>query len=526
MNYGLPTIVNANGSMAELDSEVVWKLPDEFSNTQLIAALETLHQNEALRQRMGDAARNIIVKEHEPKKCSELYNEAIESFYRSASVGSLTLPSAIASDVSRVPDDNDLIELGKSMALDFPPRNRKRQLFVDISELVTLNAKTGIQRLAQNILWEWLQNPPEGYRTEPVYATSSQLYRYARRFTAEFLGVPKQLLVDEPIDYAAGDVFCCLDSQTQVVSAHRAFYQTLRQQGVQVSFVVYDPLCISAPQVFDAGGADRSKPWLEVISESDGVICTSESVATELSGWLQANRPAGRSLKVSWFHLGGGINDSASSRALSSEVSRTLKRLTGRRNFLIVGTPELHRGHTQVLDAFEQLWQRGVNTNYVLVGIEGWMTDELTERLLHHPEKGKRLFWFDGINEESLANFLATATCLIAPSHGEDLGLPVIDAAQHKLPIIARDIPVFREVAGDHAYYFDSDDPDALAGSIEQWLKLYEKGKHPTSNNMPRLTWKESAAQLMDVLIHDPAPSGASGDEAASEKEPPLQRQA
>ncbi|MBU2826413.1 glycosyltransferase family 4 protein, partial [Acidithiobacillus ferrooxidans] len=42
MNHGLPTIVNANGSMAELSHEAVWMLPNEFTDPQLISALETI----------------------------------------------------------------------------------------------------------------------------------------------------------------------------------------------------------------------------------------------------------------------------------------------------------------------------------------------------------------------------------------------------------------------------------------------------------------------------------------------------
>jgi len=526
MNFSLPTIVNANGSMADLDSKAVWKLPNEFSNEQLVEALETLRQDKTLRQSMGETARNVILKRHDPQKCAGLYQEAIERFYHLASTGSLALPDAIAGDASSVPDDVDLISLADAIALNFPPRNRKRQLLVDISGLVQHDANTNIQRVIHTILCEWLHNPPNNYRIEPVYATSSQPYRYARRFTARFLGVPEKLLFDEPIDYAGGDIFLGLDMQHQIVPAHREFYQTLRRQGVQVNFIVYDLLCISLPQFFVAGAANGLSPWLEVVSESDGAICISKSVASDLSDWLEINGPAERPFEVSWFHLGGDMNETDSSQSLSPEVSRVPKQLTERLNFLMLDTLEPRKGHTQVLDAFEQLWQNGENINLIIVGKQGLMTENLVERLFHHSERSKRLYWFDSISDEYLEKVLATTTCLIAASHGEGFGLPLIEAAQHKLPIIVREIPVFREVAGDHAYYFDSEDPEALADAIKDWIKLYEKGRHPTSHNMPWLTWKESAAQLMDVLIHDSDPFGASGDEAVPEKDPPLQWQA
>ncbi len=58
------------------------------------------------------------------------------------------------------------------------------------------------------------------------------------------------------------------------------------------------------------------------------------------------------------------------------------------------------------------------------------------------------------------------AQCLLAASEAEGFGLPLIEAAQHGLPVMARDIPVFREVAGDHAFYFDGTDPEHLADAI------------------------------------------------------------
>jgi|GEM_PF-2999818 len=41
--------------------------------------------------------------------------------------------------------------------------------------------------------------------------------------------------------------------------------------------------------------------------------------------------------------------------------------------------------------------------------------------------------------------------------------LPLVEAARHSLPIIARDIPVFKEVARDKAYYFTGNDDQSLA---------------------------------------------------------------
>ena len=96
MNYGLATIVNAHGSMVDLDGDAVWKLPDEFTNAQLTEALESLWQSGELRKTFGARARELIVERHTPSKCAAQYHEAIEQFSVSAVRGTRALASAIA----------------------------------------------------------------------------------------------------------------------------------------------------------------------------------------------------------------------------------------------------------------------------------------------------------------------------------------------------------------------------------------------------------------------------------------------
>jgi hypothetical protein len=60
---------------------------------------------------------------------------------------------------------------------------------------------------------------------------------------------------------------------------------------------------------------------------------------------------------------------------------------------------------------------------------------------------------------------------------------------------------VFREVAGEFAYYFDAFSADGLAQAIKTWLFLYDNKQHPQSDVMPWLTWKQSASQLSRAVL-------------------------
>jgi glycosyltransferase involved in cell wall biosynthesis len=132
------------------------------------------------------------------------------------------------------------------------------------------------------------------------------------------------------------------------------------------------------------------------------------------------------------------------------------------------------------------------------------MVEALIERLRRHPQRGKRLFWLEGISDEYLERLYSTCACLLLASEGEGFGLPLIEAAIHKLPIIARNLPVFREVAADHAFYFDGTTGDELAVAIAQWLALFRQGEHPRSETMPHLTWQQSADQFKAALFGTP----------------------
>jgi glycosyltransferase involved in cell wall biosynthesis len=152
------------------------------------------------------------------------------------------------------------------------------------------------------------------------------------------------------------------------------------------------------------------------------------------------------------------------------------------------------------LAAFDVLWSQGQDVNLVLVGKQGWLVDDLVAALQNHPERGARLFWLTGVSDEYLAKVYEASTCLVTASVGEGFGLPLIEAAQHKMPIIARDLPVFREVAGDCATYF-SGDHLALAATVDSWGVSYRNGHTPDISKMPWLTWEQSAEQLKSELL-------------------------
>ncbi|WP_312271155.1 glycosyltransferase family 1 protein [Pseudomonas sp.] len=412
------------------------------------------------------------------------------------------LEACIAKISDALPTYDDIKQCASALARNFQSNTPKR-LFIDISQLVHIDSKSGIQRVVRSILKELLDSPPAGFVSEPVYATmDSTGYRYAREFITKHFPEHAEHAEhadakDSAIEYANGDIFFGLDLQHHVVIRQQAAHQSMRNAGVKVFFVVYDLLPVLMPEVFRDFIGDLHHDWLTAISKNDGLLCISRAVADDMRQWLERNPVERyRPLHIDWFHLGADVENSIPTKGLPDDASEILAKLKECPTFLSVGTIEPRKGHDQTLKAFDLLWQDGVEANLVLVGQAGWNVDELIRDITQHKLLGKRLFWLKGISDEYLEHIYQSATCLVFSSKGEGFGLPLIEAAQFGLPIIARDIPVFREIAEDNAHYFKGSKAEDLSKEIKAWLALKEDGLHPSSSNMKWLTWKQSAEQI------------------------------
>ena len=502
LNHGLATIVNANGSMSELDPDAVWMLPDEFSDAALQNALEVLASDMQRRTALSNNGRKIIRTRHNPRRCGEQYFVDIESFYQQAAHGAWGATQQLAKSPPTL-----WPQLATCLARNHPPHPRRRQLLVDISELVQRDAKSGIQRVTRSILSEWLNHPPAGFVVEPVYAnTDSVGYRYARRFTSRFLGIwADEWAKDEPVEAWDGDVFCGLDLQPAIVPHQEPVWQEWHRRGVKVGFVLYDLLPVLLPESFSAGAANGHARWLSSISTSDFVIAISRSVADEFRAWLDAQKPQrALPLQLGWFHLGADTENSKPTNGLPADADFVLARVAAAPSVLMVGTVEGRKGHSQTLSAFESLWLEGFDINLVIVGKAGWQTEEVVNRLRTHSELGHRLFWLEGISDEYLQKIYGAAAVCLMPSEGEGYGLPIVEAARHALPILARDIPVFREVAGESATYFaDTLAPNAIAIAVTDWFAALRSGSRIAQSSISHLTWKDSAAQLLGCVLNN-----------------------
>jgi len=508
MACGAPTIAANTSSLPEVIgiAEALFCPFSEFDMSNKInLALTDINYKKTLKENSLKQVKNFswdTVAKNSIKSFENMQSARAISVYKS--------PDNIYKDISEkleasYPADlstEDRMQIKRSLQ-KIMPKLKKNTLFVDISELFQRDAATGIQRVTRSLLLELLKNPIENYQTQPIYATPDKEGYYCANSYIHSHNLSDSVeyqQADKPIIYNSGDIFLGLDLQHQVVIAQQERLREMRNDGVYISFVVYDLLPILMPHTFPEGVEEVHKQWLTILADMDHLLCISNSVANELSDWLCSQEHISKALpKISWFHLGADIENSIPSTGLSEQAEQALAKLIQQPSFLCVGTLEPRKGQSQVLDAFEILWEQNFEVCLVLVGKRGWQVDELIKRIESHPEINEKLFWFDSISDEFLEKIYSRVSCLIAPSEGEGFGLPIIEGMKHNLPIIARDIPVFREVAGSAASYFLGKTGYALAQVLQQFILLkneHEKYKYSW------LTWNESAQKIKKILTH------------------------
>jgi glycosyltransferase involved in cell wall biosynthesis len=379
------------------------------------------------------------------------------------------------------------------------------QLLVDLSELVRHDARSGIQRVVRGMLQTLLAAPPASHTVRPVYDAGGY-YAYAE-VQQDPQGRPRYVAADEGAEQAlqvsAGDLFVGIDLSLESVVRNQAMLANLRQHGVRLYFMVYDLLPVRQPAWFVDGLAAAFGDWLQAVAElADGLICNAYATADDLLAWLEDHPPQrALPLYIGCAALGADLAATLPTSGIDPDQAELLAQLAQRPTLLMVGTLEPRKMQGEALDALELLWQQGVELNLVVVGKPGWRMEALAQRLRTHAEQGRRLFWLQRASDELLLQLYRNSSALLAASRGEGYGLPLIEAAQHGLPVIARDLPVFREVGGAHAWYFSAHDGAQLAAALSDWLALQRNGQAPASAAMPRLDWAASTGQLLACVL-------------------------
>jgi glycosyltransferase involved in cell wall biosynthesis len=107
------------------------------------------------------------------------------------------------------------------------------------------------------------------------------------------------------------------------------------------------------------------------------------------------------------------------------------------------------------------------------------------------------------LSRRALAAFYRKASLVLLTSDKEGFGLPVIEALASGAPVLASDIPAFREVGDDAISYFPVGDVDACADAVllllEQSNSLGSQARRQA--RAARFTWEQHANIVLNAYL-------------------------
>jgi alpha-1,2-rhamnosyltransferase len=300
------------------------------------------------------------------------------------------------------------------------------------------------------------------------------------------------------VEFTRGDALVLLDPSWNIDLSGEI--DRARAAGVKVWVVVNDLIPIDFPDLAPEGSPTLMRKWLRrVATRADGMLAISRSTADDLRVYLAgAHSARAHALPVDFFYLGVGLDPEPEDAPLDA-ITRACDADCA---FLMVGTLEPRKNYALVVELFDRMWAAGSDARLVIFGRVGWKSETLVRHLRTHRQRNRRLFWFESGSDRELEYAYRHAAALIFPSRCEGFGLPLVEAMQYGLPVIASDIPVFREIGGDYPVYCTVNDQRMLERALHR--ECIQHGAAHRRARRPWLSWPESARMLLEKVSASP----------------------
>ncbi len=241
---------------------------------------------------------------------------------------------------------------------------------------------------------------------------------------------------------------------------HPALGRWVGAHRLRAVYFVHDLIPLTHPEYCRAGEDERhARRMATVLSSGAGVIGNSQQTIDELARWADHTK---RPLPPCVAALLG--SDLAEPSATASREASSDDRST----FVTIGTIEGRKNHLLLLQAWVRMAQRlGEKTpRLLIVGQRGWESEQATDMLDRSPALRGHVEELGRCSDAELAAMLGEARALLFPSFAEGYGLPLAEALGKGTPVIASDLPVFREIGGDIPDYLDPLDGPAWIDAI------------------------------------------------------------
>ncbi|MBQ8189490.1 MAG: glycosyltransferase family 4 protein [Lachnospiraceae bacterium] len=378
------------------------------------------------------------------------------------------------------------------------------KIFIDISVLTLATFVTGIQRVTTEFIIRLLQHEEFEVILLHYNAAKDSYYRIDNQsffnYYALHKGIKEKMISKTPVplsDMQTGTIFFDLDASWMCPMKRSYLLPLIKKQGATIVAHVYDIISITHPQYCLERGVYYFMDFIGAhLQFADCIITNAQATVNELqklTEQLNCQLPSCHVVPLgSDFRQQNTIDESQVSQQLADIVK-------SRPYLLMVGTLEPRKNHKLLLDAYES-GLKDLGYNIIMAGYMGWNMDSFEKRLTSHPDYNSRIFHFEGLDDKAISYLYQNTKFLVFCSYTEGFGLPIVEALQRGVRVLAADVPVLREVGKDSCIWFEQDSPTQLCEQIKRY-ENHSKADTDLSALKHLYTWDECAKQVSDILL-------------------------
>jgi glycosyltransferase involved in cell wall biosynthesis len=174
---------------------------------------------------------------------------------------------------------------------------------------------------------------------------------------------------------------------------------------------------------------------------------------------------------------------------------------------LSVSSIYTHKNYVRLIEAYTALSRRREHVpDLVILGDvqhAGYLEQMQRARAAAGEELAERIHFVGEVPYAEVKAYYAGADLFVFPSYLESFGHPLLEAMASGIPTVAADLPVFREIAQDAAFYADPYKVDALAGAMEEALFLPHARETLRKRGRERVNdfgWDATARRLLALF--------------------------
>ena len=286
---------------------------------------------------------------------------------------------------------------------------------------------------------------------------------------------------------------CVLINTGHTGIEHPEYAIYLRKRNVKLIYMICDVIPISHPEFC------RPREKVKHHKRVDNALCNADGIITISKFTLDSLESEARVLnlempKSTVAHLAPGF----------SPIVSNVSQFKGP-YFVVLGTIEPRKNHNLLFRVWRKLVEDmgDIAPRLILIGRRGWECENAVDIL----ERSEILRGFvierNSCSDEELGTILHHAQALLFPTLVEGYGMPIVESLMVNTPVIATDLTVFHEIAGEIPEYLDSLDGLGWLSTI----KAYTDSNHPLRlAQLERMktfeipTW-ETHFQKVDALI-------------------------